>query len=205
MNTEEYKALTDYRQDLLSTKQKTQDNLDKYIITLSGGAIGVTTSFFKEAVGKEGIFLLLAWIFWVISILIALWSMSTSGDAHEKTVSIIDKGIRRKDDLLSIYDYIEKGVTNTLDKKTKILNSIAKIFFLLGFIFVAIFTYSFISDKQAYTMADNDKRRITQDGQTVRPVPPIPNSNIIKKGQTVSPPPPPPPQTPPAGQPPAKQ
>lgn len=196
METEAYKALTDYRHELLSTKQKTQDNTDKYIITLSGGAIGITISFFKDISIDEGVLLLIAWVCWVLSILMALYSMSTSIKAHEKTVSLIDEGIRNNNDLMCIYDHIDKKVTNSLDKNTRRVNLAAKIFFLFGFIVVAFFMFTFLSQKQIPSMANIERKVIAQDGQTVRPVPPVPNSNIVKKGQTVSPPPPKPPQTP---------
>lgn len=196
METEDYKALTDYRQELISTKQKTQDNTDKYIITLSGGAIGITTSFFKDISINEGILLLIAWGCWVLSILIALYSMSTSIKAHEKTVSLIDEGIRNNNDLMFIYDHIDKKVTNSLDKNTRRLNQLANIFFLCGFIVIAFFMLTFLSQKKITPMANTESKVIAQDGQPVRPVPPVPNSNIVKKGQPVSPPLPKPPQTP---------
>ena len=54
-------------------------------------------------------------------------------------------------------------------------------------------------------MGNNEKRIFAQDGQTVNPRPPVQCSNLIKKGQTVSPLPPKPPQAPPPQPPPAKK
>ena len=147
MESEEIKLLIDYRQDLLSTKQKTQDNYDKFIITLSGGAIAVTMPFFKDVVLKEGRWLLVAWICWAVSIFIAFYSMSTSIKAHEETVSIIDEGITKDEDMSAIFSRIEREIFDKSDRKTKKLNGLSKVVFILGFGFVGFFMLVHLSNK----------------------------------------------------------
>jgi len=45
--------LLEYRKDLIKTVQKLNENYDKLIITLSGGAFGLSLVFVKDFVGSD--------------------------------------------------------------------------------------------------------------------------------------------------------
>lgn len=64
--------LTEYRQSLVAAEQTMQGEYDKGVLTLSGGALGISLVFLKDVVGpkplKEPGFLLASWIVWGLSI-----------------------------------------------------------------------------------------------------------------------------------------
>ena len=62
------KALADYRQHLVLAAQKAQDDYDKTLLSLSGGALGVSFAFVDKFV-KAGVvqnprLLIFAWVCW---------------------------------------------------------------------------------------------------------------------------------------------
>ena len=60
--------MQEYRRSLVALRQDAQVDYDKAILTLSGGALGISFAFFRDITGKLGTghagFLLAAWIFW---------------------------------------------------------------------------------------------------------------------------------------------
>ncbi|HTL71657.1 MAG TPA: hypothetical protein VL863_00035, partial [bacterium] len=82
--------LTNYRQSLIAAEQAMQAEYDKGVLTLSGGALGISLVFLKDIVGTKsllhGEFLLLAWIFWGLSISFILASYFTSAKAIRRAV-----------------------------------------------------------------------------------------------------------------------
>ena len=48
-------SLREYRKELIQTVQKLNENYDKLIITLSGGALGLSLAFIKDIVKNEHI------------------------------------------------------------------------------------------------------------------------------------------------------
>ena len=72
--TEEKKQsdqLADYRKWLVAAEQKSQEDFDKTVLTLSGGALGVSFVFLKDVIGPQPIvmscFLMVAWAAWAFS------------------------------------------------------------------------------------------------------------------------------------------
>ena len=59
-----------YREWLVVAEQKSQENFDKTVLTLSGGALGISFAFLKDIVGPQpiilSVFLLTAWFAWEI-------------------------------------------------------------------------------------------------------------------------------------------
>jgi drug/metabolite transporter (DMT)-like permease len=90
--TRQYLAL------LVQTWQKTQDDIDKAILSLSGGALGVSFVFLKDIVGPAGAqkpgFLFSAWICWATSCAFTLLSFLTSRRAFAKKIKEIEDEIK---------------------------------------------------------------------------------------------------------------
>ena len=86
-----------YRALLVQTWQKTQDDIDKAILSLSGGALGVSFVFLKDIVGPAGAhksgFLFAAWISWATSCALTLLSFLASRRAFAKQIKILDDEI----------------------------------------------------------------------------------------------------------------
>nr|MBN1228879.1 hypothetical protein [Anaerolineae bacterium] len=127
--------LEKYRTNLMTAEQKAQDDYDKNLIALSGGALGITFAFIKDIIGSNSVvnpnYILVAWILWAISISIVLLSFYSSNWALRKAIKQVD--------IEKIYDNHPGGWQDIL---TGILNALGGILFVVGVIFAAIFTHS---------------------------------------------------------------
>lgn len=72
--------INDYRNHLILAEQKAQEDYDKTIISLSGGALGISFAFISDSVPDptETYFLLTSWICWGVSITSVIISYFTS-------------------------------------------------------------------------------------------------------------------------------
>ena len=125
-------SLAAYRQVLVTAEQAMQSEYDKGVMTLSGGALGVSFAFLKDIVGTKGLshglVLLAAWILWGISISFILASYFTSTKALRKAVEDTDA----KDIYLTLAN--SGWVT-----ATKWLNALAGICFFAGIVCIVVF------------------------------------------------------------------
>jgi len=89
--------IDNYRQHLIAAEQKSQAEYDKWVITLSGGALGVSFVFLKDIVGTKSIvstgWLLAAWICWAVGICIGLASHFFSSLALRRAINQTDEKI----------------------------------------------------------------------------------------------------------------
>ncbi|RME59841.1 hypothetical protein D6779_03325 [Candidatus Parcubacteria bacterium] len=124
--------LDKYRETLLATEQKAQEDFDKTILTLSGSALGVTFAFIKDIVGDKPIInsdlIFFAWLSWGISISAVLLSYYFSHLALRKAIKQVDNGEIYKSHPGGLFDLI-----------TGILNALSGILFLVGVILAALF------------------------------------------------------------------
>jgi len=125
-------GLQEYRTLLINLEQKSQEDYDKAILTLSGGALGVTFAFIKNIVGESSIqhscLLYLAWIAWTVSLSTTLISFYCSRKALRNTTIQLDKG--------EIYS----GTPGScFDKITSFLNFSSGLLFIVGVILAVIF------------------------------------------------------------------
>lgn len=89
-------ALAGYRSQLIELEQKSQATYDRTLVSLSGGALGVSFAFVKDflgtttpaAAGAIG----LAWGFWVVSMTVMLMSHFFSVRASRKALKQVDEG-----------------------------------------------------------------------------------------------------------------
>jgi len=88
--------MTEYRGLLTKMEQESQADFDKTVLTLSGGALGLSFAFTKDVVGTENVihtgFLLSAWIGWGLSSTAVLLSFFTSQLALRKAIRQLDDG-----------------------------------------------------------------------------------------------------------------
>ena len=87
-------GLKEYIQHLVLAGQKTQEDFDKTVLSLSGGALGISFAFIKDYLGENPIkdqsFLMSAWICWGLSVTIILISYYFSILALNKAVDQVD-------------------------------------------------------------------------------------------------------------------
>jgi hypothetical protein len=124
--------LSIYRKSLLSAEQQMQTEYDKGVMTLSGGALGISFAFLKDVVGEKellhGSFLLWAWIFWAVSIACILTSYFTSAKSLRDAAVAVDQQ--------TIYLTLAKGAWVNWTKGLNVGGGVA---FLLGVVFLFIF------------------------------------------------------------------
>ena len=125
-----------YRDWILQAEQKAQDDFDKTVITLSGGAIGVSFTYVKDLLGGKfhaSGFLVAAWLAWTLSVAVVLLSFYVSRLALDKTMEQVDDG--------TIDDVMKRG-DRPGGRYAKIiawLNPIGGLLFLAGLICMTIF------------------------------------------------------------------
>jgi hypothetical protein len=123
--------MQEYRRSLVALQQDAQVDYDKAILTLSGGALGISFAFFRDITAKltttHAGFLLGAWICWALSLTAALAGFYTSVGAFQKIIQQIDKG--REPDV------------NKANAPTKLLNKVAGALFVPGVFCAILFLY----------------------------------------------------------------
>ncbi len=132
MENEDQKSIQEYRNLLTDIEQKSYEDYDKAILTLSGGALGVTLVFVRNMLGNLPIeypwLLYSAWVVWTVSLSTTLFSFSSSQKALRKTIDQLDKD--------KIYIETPGGC---FDKITSFLNSLSGFLFISGVILALIF------------------------------------------------------------------
>lgn len=129
-NKDDY--LDEYRKTLIAAEQKAQEDFDKTVIALSGGALGISFAFVKDIVGpqpwEQSWALLVAWTAWATSVACVLASYYFSQQSLRRAIHQVDTE--------EIYDQVPGGLYS---KITNILNALGGILFLVGVICVIFF------------------------------------------------------------------
>ncbi len=128
-------AMQDYRRHLMDAAQKSQESFDKTVLTLSGGALGVSFVFLKDVISGNPIhspaLLLLAWGAWGLSSLLVLASYYFSHAALRKAINQVDDGT------------IEPGKAGGwYTKLTAYLNAAGAILFTAGVFLIITFAWN---------------------------------------------------------------
>ena len=128
----------EYRNQLLESEQKIGESYDKTLITLSGGALGLTITFIKDIVNTDKIYcitlLISSWIAWIVSLMSLLAALYFAQFAYRKTIKQLDEK--------TIYNETPGGCY------TKIIhfcNAVGGIGFIFGVVAIAIFVYKNLS------------------------------------------------------------
>ncbi len=126
--------LQQYRAHLVAAEQKSQEEYDKTVVSLSGGALGISFVFLKDITGIGPIqhkgFLLIAWICWGVSITSVLFSFFASSLALRRALSQVDAN----------KTYVEH-IGGKFDHVTSVLNVIGGVLFFIGVVLIALFAW----------------------------------------------------------------
>lgn len=135
-------------------KVTTQErNLEKYLLTLSAGALSLTVTAYKGGTYSDLGFILLtgSWLFFGMSLLLALISLQASIQVHRKAIKILDE--QRK----MGYDY-EKVMALLNDIKLSQwigrLNGACAVIFVFGVIALAFFSIGNLN-REEKSMSEN--------------------------------------------------
>lgn len=119
----------EYRTHLYQLAQKAQESFDKYVLALSGGALGISFAFTERFLGappyRTQNLLIFAWIAWAVSILAILASFLSSSCALRKELAR-DNGSGT----------VKRNWSDTI---TASLNAIGGLSFSIGVVLMAIF------------------------------------------------------------------
>ena len=124
-------SLDEYRAQLIESEREAQTAFDRTLLTLSGGALGLSLTFVDRLIGPSGSatgLLYASWILWTLSLSIMLSSHYMSTLAMRKAITQVDKG--------KIYDEKPGGA---YDVVIKVLNPIGAVSFLAGVITMVCF------------------------------------------------------------------
>jgi hypothetical protein len=124
--------LQQYRSHLVLAEQKAQEDFDKTVLSLSGGALGVSFAFVRDIVGPGPLahpgYLFLAWSSWGISVTVVLASYFLSQLALRRAIVQVDSG------------HIYKGRPGgPFALATAICNATGGILFLFGVVLMTLF------------------------------------------------------------------
>ena len=124
------KARAEWRLWLVNADVKSQDDYDKSVLALSGGALGVTFGFLKDLVGPDPRwkdFLLGAWLSWSMSISAVMWSFYASRRNIADRIRLLDgKTVASKKFWPELTDW---------------LNRLSGTLFVVGVILMALFSW----------------------------------------------------------------
>ncbi len=134
--------LADYRKHLVAAEQKPQEDFDKTVLSLSGGALGISFVFLKDVIGPKPIddphFLFFAWVSWGFSTMCVLASYFMSHLALRRAIKQVDDG--------SIWKRKAGGPFRIL---TAVLNASGAVLFLVGVCSITLFASANLSQKGA--------------------------------------------------------
>lgn len=124
--------LKDYRAQLVALEQQSQSTFDRTLLTLSGGALGVSLAFVKDLLGgaapARGQLLMGAWVSWICSLGLVLCSHYFSVLATRTAIKQVDAG--------KIYEHAPgKGFGTVTDW----LNALGGLAFIGGLVLIALF------------------------------------------------------------------
>ena len=123
----------EYRRQLIALEQKAQESYDKTLLTLSGGALGLSFAFVTTLVQRGSMrvsgLLIGAWFSWALSLATTLTSHLTSQAAIRRAIKDFDSG-RPVERPGGRYDLL-----------TVVLNVGAGVLFIVGVVFAGFFVW----------------------------------------------------------------
>jgi len=133
-------VLSDYRKHLQTAEQKSQEDFDKTVLSLSGGALGISFVFLKDVIGPNPVvdpgLLFAAWVAWGSSTFCVLASYYASHLALRRAIRQIDEG--------TIRNQKPGGVFRNF---TAILNAAGAVLFLVGVFAIVLFANANLKTK----------------------------------------------------------
>lgn len=125
--------MREYREYLVKAKHKAQEDFDKTLIALSGGALGFSLTFISDIVGDqpENLSMLgIAWGAWCLSLVFVLISFASSAASYIRAIKQVDSDTIQSETPGGVYPKI-----------TDCLNALGAIAFLVGLFSMVYFSF----------------------------------------------------------------
>ncbi len=153
MEQSKFEIYSQYRSHLLAARQSNFESLDRAILTLSSGGLGLSLAFIKDVVAISHLtsltMVIFSWALFGISILSTLCSFLVSQSAIDRQIQHAEEYyIEGKDD-----SFNKRNVLTTI---TEILNKFSALCFMLAVAFTIYFVSVNVS-KESATMSDQEK------------------------------------------------
>lgn len=138
-----------YRATLVALQEKMHDAYDKTVLTLSGGAFGVSVIITKDLIGVNHTIhlwlLVFAWAFWILSMVSVLFSYSESAKKMAAMIDLVDGS------------NVEEKTSKLLNGSIELLNKCSGLFFICGLVTFTAFIALNINQRQPGATAPNAK------------------------------------------------
>lgn len=125
------------------------EDYDKTVISLSGGALGISFAFIKDIIGDHPIvmkeILVFGWCYWGLSITLVLMSYFLNHLALRETITQFDNAVENSE-ISKIYSQRAGGFYSII---TGTLNALGGLLFLVGVILITIFVWYNLEVKNA--------------------------------------------------------
>jgi TRAP-type C4-dicarboxylate transport system permease small subunit len=183
INDVKYQTYIEERRSLIEASRVSAEQFDKYILTLSTGALALSITFLKNIAPVPQtdtiVFLVLSWLCLIICALLTLVSFLTSQKACSIQIEILEKN----------YLPDEKPVDskNQMSSFTIWLNRLSIFFFIIGVSLLAIFSIKNINHQTGITQMAQKKPQQIDEGFVPPKTPAQPK--LQKKGYVPPPPP----------------
>jgi hypothetical protein len=132
--------LSEYRDLLVSAEKDSQEQFDKTVLSLSGGALGISFVFLKDVVGSSPVLkpslLMVSWFAWGLSTIVVLASFYLSHLALRRAIVQVDSGAMGK-----------QRAGGWFSIATAILNASRAILFFVGVCFITAFASANLSTR----------------------------------------------------------
>ena len=129
-----------YRDELIGTLRFLNETYDKLLVTLAGGALGLSLVFLKDVIEIEDIrmpsLLLAAWCLFIFSLASVLGRLMFGIEAYRHAIKQVDAG--------TIY---RERVGGSYTRVTRTLHVSSVVLLILGLGFIAVFAFINIGDK----------------------------------------------------------
>ena len=177
--------MNEYRNILIAAEQKSQDDYDKTLVSLSGGALGISFIFIEQVIGDNQVIseciLISAWSVWCFSLASIVFSFFFSRLALRKAINQCDN------------NNYSGGVGGLASKVTACLNALSGLSFIIGVVLIIVFCSKNLGGK---VVSDSNKpaNPAVEKKGYIPPAPPVPvqpSPNRQPLSEGVIPPPPP--------------
>ncbi|MBL4699035.1 MAG: hypothetical protein JKX70_09415 [Phycisphaerales bacterium] len=140
-----YQAYLDERRMLIDRKQEAHRDLDRWIMTMSGGSLGLSMTMLSVLIGSGWTFnscwVLVSWILFGSSIVVVILNIWLSAKSYEEHREAIDTAASKnfnqwRSEAAALQGKLKKPVY------IDVCNLLSTIFFAFGVVFLAVFAGS---------------------------------------------------------------
>lgn len=157
-----YSSYLEHRRYLIESEQEAAKSYDRWLLTLSGGALGLSMAFARD-IALHGVaegrgYLLAAWLALATSVAVGLvciyWSQRAHADFREALDATLEKARAKNEDAGFWDDVRTAQVRCPRARWVGWLNRVSIAAFVAGIVLLSVFAFLNVPDKEQRTMAE---------------------------------------------------